>query len=56
MLPVYLPGIRSEARMRRTGFMATHLHLNVDRAAGTFSLSVNGKAITRLTLEPFVPA
>lgn len=32
--------------------MAAHLHWNVDRTAGTFSLSVNGKAIAHL-LEPF---
>ncbi|WP_447516483.1 hypothetical protein [Escherichia coli] len=53
-MPVYLPGIRSEAECDELGLWPLIYIWNVDRAAGTFSLSVNGKAIARL-LEPFVP-
>lgn len=53
-MPVYLPGIRSEAECDELGLWPLIYIWNVDRAAGTFSLSVNGKAIAYL-LEPFVP-
>lgn len=53
-MPVYLPGIRSEAECDDLGLWPLIYIWNVDRAACTFSLSVNGKAIAHL-LEPFVP-
>jgi len=53
-MPVYLPGIRSEAECDELGLWPLIYIWNVDRSAGTFSLSVNGKAIAHL-LEPFVP-
>ncbi|HHA1905414.1 TPA: hypothetical protein ACOEP7_001222 [Enterobacter asburiae] len=53
-MPVYLPGIRSEAECNDLGLWPLIYIWNVDRTAGTFSLSVNGKAIAHL-LEPFVP-
>ena len=53
-MPVYLPGIRSEAECDELGLWPLIYIWNVDRVAGTFSLSVNGKAIAYL-LEPFVP-
>ncbi|EQA6242206.1 hypothetical protein ACX5DB_003882 [Enterobacter ludwigii] len=53
-IPVYLPGIRSEAECDELGLWPLICIWNVDRTAGTFSLSVNGKAIAHL-LEPFVP-
>ncbi|HBI6864227.1 TPA: hypothetical protein K8E22_003913 [Enterobacter cloacae] len=52
-MPVYLPGIRSEAECDDLGLWPLIYIWNVDRTAGTFSLSVNGKAIAHL-LEPFV--
>jgi hypothetical protein len=54
LMPVYLPGIRSEAECDELGLWPLIYILNVDRSAGTFSLSVNGNAIAHL-LEPFVP-
>ncbi|EJB8474471.1 hypothetical protein MW376_004658 [Citrobacter freundii] len=53
-MPVYLPGIRSEAECDEMGLWPLIYIWNVDRATGTFSLSVNGKAIAHL-LVPFVP-
>ncbi|NBJ33113.1 hypothetical protein GE191_05420 [Serratia fonticola] len=53
-MPVYLPGIRNEDDCEDIGLAPLIYIWNVDRAAGTFSLSVNGKAIAHL-LEPFVP-
>lgn len=53
-MPVYLPGIRSKAECDELGLWPLIYIWNVDRAAGTFSLSVNGKVIAHL-LEPFVP-
>ncbi|MWT63473.1 hypothetical protein GP939_36840, partial [Escherichia coli] len=53
-MPMYLPGIRSEAECDDLGLWPLIYIWNVDRATGTFSLSVNGKAIAHL-LEPFVP-
>lgn len=53
-MPVYLPGIRNEADCEDIGLGPLIYIWNVDRAAGTFSLSVNGKAIAHL-LEPYVP-
>lgn len=53
-MPVYLPGIRSEAECDEMGLLPLIYIWNVDRATGTFSLSVNGKAIAHL-LEPLVP-
>lgn len=53
-MPVYLPGIRSEAECDEMGLWPLIYIWNVDRATGTFSLSVNGKAIAHL-LEPLVP-
>ena len=53
-MPVYLPGIRSEAECDELGLWPLIYIWNVDRSAGTFSLSVNGKTIAHL-LEPFVP-
>ncbi|WP_410012753.1 hypothetical protein [Sodalis sp. C49] len=53
-MPVYLPGIRNEDDCEDIGLGPLIYIWNVDRAAGTFSLSVNGKAIAHL-LEPFVP-
>lgn len=52
-MPVYLPGIRSEAECDELGLWPLIYIWNVDHATGTFSLSVNGKAIAYL-LEPFV--
>ncbi|EKM5719247.1 hypothetical protein WIC93_10625 [Enterobacter cloacae] len=51
--PVYLPGISSEAECDDLGLWPLIYIWNVNRTAGTFSLSVNGKAIAHL-LEPFV--
>lgn len=53
-MPVYLPGIRKEADCEDIGLGPLIYIWNLDRAAGTFSLSVNGKAIAHL-LEPYVP-
>jgi len=53
-MPVYLPGIRNEDDCENIGLGPLIYIWNVDRAAGTFSLSVNGKVIGHL-LEPFVP-
>ena len=53
-MPVYLPGIRNEDDCEDIGLGPLIYIWNVDRAAGTFSLSVNGKAIAHL-LEPYVP-
>jgi len=53
-MPVYLPGIRNEDDCEDIGLGPLIYIWNVDRAAGTFSLSVNGKAIAYL-LEPYVP-
>lgn len=53
-MPVYLPGIRCEAECDELGLWPLIYIWNVDHAVGTFSLSVNGKAIAHL-LEPFVP-
>ncbi|MCU7369295.1 hypothetical protein RAC90_10270 [Pantoea sp. CS_6] len=53
-MPVYLPGIRNEDDCENIGLGPLIYIWNVDPAAGTFSLSVNGKAIGHL-LEPFVP-
>ncbi|MFZ4148136.1 hypothetical protein ACEV7C_12135 [Enterobacter ludwigii] len=53
-MPVYLPGICSEAECDEMGLWPLIYIWNVDRATGTFSLSVNGKAIAHL-LEPLVP-
>lgn len=53
-MPVYLPGIRNEDDCEDIGLGPLIYIWNVDRSAGTFSLSVNGKAIAHL-LEPFVP-
>ncbi|ELP5696042.1 hypothetical protein [Enterobacter ludwigii] len=52
-MPVYLPGIHSEAECDELGLWPLICIWNVDCTAGTFSLSVNGKAIAHL-LEPFV--
>lgn len=52
-MPVYRPGIRSEGECDELGLWPLIYIGNVDRAAGTFTLSVNGKAIAHL-LEPFV--
>ena len=52
-MPVYLPGIRSEAECDELGLWPLIYIWKVDHATGTFSLSVNGKAIAYL-LEPFV--
>ncbi|HDR2710281.1 TPA: hypothetical protein QCJ50_004628 [Enterobacter mori] len=52
-IPVYLPGIRSEAECNELGLWPLIYIWKVDHATGTFSLSVNGKAIAYL-LEPFV--
>lgn len=52
-MPVYLPGIRNEAECDELGLWPLIYIWNVDHATGTFSLSVNGKAIAHL-LEPFV--
>ncbi|EID3015170.1 hypothetical protein LB105_005163 [Salmonella enterica] len=53
-MPVYLPGIRNEDDCENIGLGPLIYIWNVDRAVGTFSLSVNGNAIGHL-LEPFVP-
>lgn len=53
-MPVYLPGIRNEDDCEDIGLGPLIYIWNVDRDAGTFSLSINGKAIGHL-LEPFVP-
>ena len=53
-MPVYLPGISSETECEGLGLWPLIYIWNVDRAVGTFSLSVNGKAMAHL-LEPFVP-
>ncbi|MDJ0036366.1 hypothetical protein QM637_11025 [Pantoea allii] len=53
-MPVYLPGIRNEDDCENIGLGPLIYIWNVDRAASTFSLSVNGKVIGHL-LEPFVP-
>ncbi|NTX79605.1 hypothetical protein FCL49_11920 [Serratia proteamaculans] len=53
-MPVYLPGIRNEDDCEDIGLGPLIYIWNVDRAAGTFSLSVNGKAIAHL-LELFLP-
>ncbi|CAI1538922.1 hypothetical protein [Serratia plymuthica] len=53
-MPVYLPGIRNEDDCEDIGLGPLIYIWNMDRAAGTFSLSVNGKAIGHL-LELFVP-
>ncbi|MGS6422593.1 hypothetical protein ACVGW9_02750, partial [Enterobacter hormaechei] len=53
-IPVYLPGIRSEAECDEEGLWPLIYISNVDDTVGTFSLSVNAKAIAHL-LEPFVP-
>ncbi|EPP1034592.1 hypothetical protein ACULWP_003969 [Cronobacter turicensis] len=53
-MSVYLPGIRKEEDCEDIGLGPLIYIWNVDRAAGTFSLSVNGKAIDHL-LEPFMP-
>ncbi|MBA0219742.1 hypothetical protein H4F33_17760 [Pectobacterium brasiliense] len=53
-MPVYLPGILNEDDCEDIGPGPLIYIWNVDRVAGTFSLSVNGKAIGYL-LEPFVP-
>ncbi|EPO0667257.1 TPA: hypothetical protein ACNO4N_005738 [Salmonella enterica subsp. enterica serovar Newport] len=50
-MPVYLPGIRNEDDCENIGLGPLIYIWNVDRAAGTFSLSVNGNAIGHL-LEP----
>ena len=52
-MPVYLPGICCEAECDELGLWPLIYIWNVDHAVGTFSLSVNGKAIAHL-LEPFV--
>ena len=52
-MPVYLPGSCSEAECDELGLWPLIYIWNVDHATGTFSLSVNGKAIAYL-LEPFV--
>ena len=52
-MPVYLPGIRNEDDCEDIGLGPLIYIWNVDRTAGTFSLSINGKAIAHL-LEPFV--
>ncbi|EPS0559298.1 hypothetical protein ACVAAS_004595 [Enterobacter roggenkampii] len=53
-MPVYLPEIRSEAECDELGLWPLIYIWNVDRNAGTFSLSVNGITITQLQ-EPFMP-
>lgn len=53
-MPTYIPGIRNESDCEDIGLGPLIYIWNVDRAAGTFSLSVNGKAIAHL-LEPYVP-
>lgn len=53
-MPVYLPGTCSEAECDELGLWPLIYIWDMDRSAGTFSLSVNGKAIAHL-LEPFVP-
>jgi len=50
-MPVYRPGIRSEVECDELGLWPLIYIWNVDRSAGSFSLSVNGKAIAHL-LEP----
>ena len=53
-MPVYLPGIRNEDDCENIGLGPLIYIWNLDRTAGTFSLSVNGNAIGHL-LETFVP-
>jgi len=53
-MPVYLPGIRNEDDCEDIGLGPLIYIWNVDRSAGTFSLSVNGKTMGHL-LETFVP-
>ncbi|WP_254665187.1 hypothetical protein [Enterobacter sp. ku-bf2] len=47
-MPVYLPGLRSEAECDELGLWPLIYIWNVDRTSGTFSLSDNGKAIAHL--------
>ena len=52
-MAIYRPGIRSEVECDELGLWPLIYIWYVDSAAGTFSLSVNGKAIAHL-LDPFV--
>ncbi len=53
-MPVHLPEIQNEADTDNLGIGPLIYIWNVDHAAGTYRLSVNGKAVGYL-LEPLIP-
>ncbi|MBP2859400.1 hypothetical protein AAHA48_05140 [Dickeya oryzae] len=53
-MPLYIPEIEQESDAEKLGIGPLVYIWNVDHAAGTYSLSVNGKCVGYL-LEAFIP-